>query len=1412
MACQFNYKGRNYTEEQAKPIASYHYLVEEALLETTNFKKEGSKLIINSIEDFGDTPVVTTIPLDVVNKSIIDVNTKYGAGSTVATLQDNTVNIDVNPIADKILESGMQNLIQEDTGLEETVTLRKAYNLEGTDEETMEGYQAKADLMEARFNELGITSHVIMDGDLNASGELLGTDSKRYKDMVEDGTINDGDAVIIVNPRQLFTDTVFHEYGHIFIDMLGGMNNPRIKYAYSKIKNSPLALQVMEQYPELSGDALAKEIMATAIGKEATSIYDGVNNDDKNFIQKFIEWVRNGIRDLLGLPTSTVKDLANEVLGNVDVDTNELTGTLATGSQFLKGTKEKREARRTKILDNAEATVKKIKTRLNNTYAQVANSEDVVKKEFKLKVKELQNQLKLLEKNSNLAAIQGYLDQLDKVGGSLDEALGVLQKQINDGKKPNVSFELLSQLKLFKSLFSIINEVETSATSGYFENEFKAEGWSDVDSNALKDLVTKVSALHKAINNKEISVGRVHLSYKMAEYSNRETVLRRLELESELKASNPKQSNESLKDYNKRIRGLVNENISSELEQLKKDEQLSILEKLQNAPADLTEFGMWMSDEKDLNSTIIQIASKLLDESDLLRDQKMTAMKMQAYQIFKKFDKETSGQSAKEKYKGIYKEGSDGRLYITTEYNPEWFIQRKALLDKVTKASEADNTEEYNKALEALKTWDKANSEFYTEGIQKLKKPNSKWKDKDYANLMSKPDSGRAQMLKFLNEYSITNSKLLHGNASLVKQMSSSKEVFILAPSVGKSFFEKAVDGNYAKNTKDSFERFYKTKADDEDLVGDTANLDIEKRSLKVMADAEGNSRHGVPIHFRGAIDRDTQSYDLMSSILMDHYMALNYHYKSGLQVELELMKDVVNEKKFAQTTGFSKKPLNNSLNRDEDEPLQPIIGKNSKELKALTSIIDNRLYGIKNINTEYAKAVSSVMSWTASSMLVFNMPSAVTNMLQGNLYNFFEAHSGQFFNRQNLVRGTKHFMTDLSRSLDDMGRAVQTSKTHVLTEFFNIQGEFKSISNKFIENSRFKAMAKKSTGFAFSQMGEFYMHGTLMYSILDSIKIRNANNQFIDKNGKVVTEDKAMTLAEALDVSKDGTITLNPHAKKTNFGNADLSLDLKKDKGLLEVKQLINKIAHDLHGNYNDDIQNMAQRTIHGKLFFMLRKWMVPGFNKRWRGAVTAFTNKEDLREDVDMYYSEDLQSFQEGYYTTGVRFLKNLITDLKTMGMLASYKQNLEGLTEVELANMRRFSIEVASILITLASGYLLKALAEGMPEDEIERETLFHLTYYTRRIYSETTFFSNPVEALKILQNPAASTNYLFKVIKFGGQVLEDGYGITFGDGPEIYERGKFKGDPKLWKRTGDLLPGVNQYYRDIEESTSWLFNLY
>lgn len=1405
-SCVYNYKGNTYSEKEVKPVVSYHYMVENAVLQSPDISKIDNVLQVQEVTDYGDSPV-TVVPD--VTELIQSINAKYGDNSEIVTVDNNgIVDIDITPIAQAVINKALgdnSDPLADESGT--NTQQRKSYNLQGISDETLEDMEAKVSIMESKFADLGVATHFILDGDLDASGQLLGTSDPRYKDMIASGEINDSDGVIVVNPKLLYSDTVFHEYGHLFIDLMGGMNNPRIKYAYSKIQNSPLVNTVRVNYPELTGDNLAKEIMATAIGKEATDIFEA-GNPEIGFIQKFLNWIREGVSNILGIQTTSIKDLANELLGD-NQSLNEFDNSLDTQTQLFKNyTKDTPKVDR--MLKGAEQTATDIATRTNIVLNSIGNTTQEDKVTFKSTLKKLSGDIETLGKNKSLESIGVYLDTARTMGTDLEEELTEFLDKANEGENITLSYNLLNRVNSYKDLFYIIDEIQNSATSGYFKAEFKKQGWTDEVNKEFIESINSAKLQFDRVHDLHIKTGRHHSANRMAKYSNRSIVLRRIELEKEFKELSPRQNGESRQAYNARIREKVDKKIVEELPTLKERERELIYNRLNSSPADIAGFASWVSSEKDLNSMVIQLASKILDEADLKRDMQMQDKKLKAYKVFEAFDKETNGLGAKEKYKGLYQEGSDGKLYIAGEYDVEWYIQSKKVYSDLYEAENkyGKGSPEWNAAKEDRNKWLLKNAKkVYVLDTNQIR-PKDNWKNKEYSNIMSKPESGRAQMLQYLIEGNQDNTKMLHGNRSLVNFAPGSDIKFIKAPSIGRSTFEKAVDGNPLAGIQDSLERIYKTKTDDEDLVGD---IDAEKDGLKVIANRKGDIKHGVPIHFRGDMGLKDISYDLMSSHLMDSYMAMNYKYKSALQIELELMKDIVAEKDVTQTTGIIKKVL---LNAFDKKTATEIVkkGSNSNELKALESLIDNRIYGLKDTNKEYAKVVGSIMSWSASTMLMFNLPSAMTNVLQGKVFNFIEGVSGEYYNRQDLRDAEKEFFGDINALMGDMGKPVARSKTKQMMELLNLQGEFKALSSKMIENSRFKALVNSNSAYALSHIGETYMHATLMYAILNNIKMQNANGQFIDKNGKVVSKDKAMNLTQALSIDeKTGKLALNEYAYKTSYGNSPIVLGT-REKGLLEIKGLVNKIAHDLHGNYNEEIQAMAQRYTILKPVFMLRKWIIPGFNKRWRGAAYFNKPQDELQDQVENFYSEDTQLFQEGYYATALRYINMVRKDLKSL-QLEAFTANWDKLSDRELANMRRFITEVSIMALTFAGSNILLALAQGIDDDdENTKAALFHLTYYTRRMYSEMRFYSNPFEAYKIMKTPAASLAYVAKLGLFLDQVASDSYNITLGEGLEEYETGKRKGTYKIMKRTGDVVPIWNQGNSNIEESLSYMMNLH
>ena len=116
--------------------------------------------------------------------------------------------------------------------------------------EDQDRLESKVVHLKEAFAKAGITVDVEYDTELPVLGE------------VRPGEVN---PIVVLNPNLVKEDTAYHEFGHIYIDMLG-INDPVVAAAIAQLKDTHLYKQVQEMYPELTGERLDKEVLATAIG------------------------------------------------------------------------------------------------------------------------------------------------------------------------------------------------------------------------------------------------------------------------------------------------------------------------------------------------------------------------------------------------------------------------------------------------------------------------------------------------------------------------------------------------------------------------------------------------------------------------------------------------------------------------------------------------------------------------------------------------------------------------------------------------------------------------------------------------------------------------------------------------------------------------------------------------------------------------------------------------------------------------------------------------------------------------------------------------------------------------------------------------------------------------------------------
>ena len=131
----------------------------------------------------------------------------------------------------------------------------------------------------------------------------------------------------------------------------------------------------------------------------------------------------------------------------------------------------------------------------------------------------------------------------------------------------------------------------------------------------------------------------------------------------------------------------------------------------------------------------------------------------------------------------------------------------------------------------------------------------------------------------------------------------------------------------------------------------------------------------------------------------------------------------------------------------------------------------------------------------------------------------------------------------------------------------------------------------------------------------------------------------------------------------------------------------------------------------------------------------------REELRFE-DMDFNMQVGAFEEGSYISTVRFLSRLIGALKSskLNIGAARSEAWEELTDHEKANVKKALTEVALAVMLLGVAVMLSNLAD----DDDDNTALITMAFFTRRLYSELFTYLHPSETIRTMRSPAVSLN--------------------------------------------------------------------
>lgn len=831
----------------------------------------------------------------------------------------------------------------------------------------------------------------------------------------------------------------------------------------------------------------------------------------------------------------------------------------------------------------------------------------------------------------------------------------------------------------------------------------------------------------------------------------------------------------------------VTEQMNINRAKIDSEEKEHVREILNTAPRDIDGFDKLILDTRNVNERVLQLTTTLLDKADYDAKQEFISERSAFVDAWQKYI-DWKGTKAgitdhKDIYNGLIEKGRDGKEtnYLVGEIYSEYWDALKEMTKKTR-----DTSLTYKEILAIKEEFGNKYLVKYRKGISFNKPANIK---KEYHN----PQYAKMTETSPLSEFYRV---LVDFNKESDDMVGPSGALGLKLPSMTKGTGEQIKDIKSIEDiggwVKQELSDAVKRQADDEGFID---------KSIEVLTDEKGNPVKRVGIFYRQPVTLKDQSYDLPAMFLTNRYMSLNYKHKKKIVPLLEVVGDIMKERKVKRTRGL-KDIVRAKFGQDLEDHALDMDGVTTLAYQRYQVLLEERLYGMTEEDTEILglslnKMTNTLLKVSAGNFLGFSYLAASSNLLQGKVQNLLSSYGEKHFSRNNLKAGEGLYWRDIKDILGDTGKARPMSTTNLLVAKFDVNAETGKVGSEFMRNTFAKRQMSSEKVMLAHKAGEHWISTSLMYAALDNMKVLDKQGSYLDKQGKPTSNrEGAMSLAEAYN-NVNGVLTL-----KDGIASVDKYPGKTIEEAEFKATRVIKDILADAQGENDPNNRMMIQRHWWGKLGAFLRKWMVRGFQRRWKGIGTpgAASGTPTMFADMEehyKFYSEAGESYKEGTYTSLVRFMRLLHAEVGIMGVLASglpfTKSNknardlMHKMSNVEKENIKAAIYELGICILALAAGSLLAGLAAGGEGEDDDNALLFFGAYISKRLAGDLRLFTGTSmsENLRMFSTPTIASVTVNDMIKTIDLTVQDFiFDPLMGDFElERYKTGRRKGQSKV-----------------------------
>jgi hypothetical protein len=527
-----------------------------------------------------------------------------------------------------------------------------------------------------------------------------------------------------------------------------------------------------------------------------------------------------------------------------------------------------------------------------------------------------------------------------------------------------------------------------------------------------------------------------------------------------------------------------------------------------------------------------------------------------------------------------------------------------------------------------------------------------------------------------------------------------------------------------------------------------------------------------VPILYANKMNSSDVSKDLLRSVMLYDSSSLIYEARTSSlpvgQSLLEIVKENLPQYRDALGNNlantFSKMTGNN-----EDFIKSPA----NNVAKLLESVIDTQIFGEGNIPHEtrfLAKKIAldkisdSLKSYASRTQIGgINLIGAIANSLQANVQLLIEAHGGQYINKNELTKAKAEYLKLEAQGhfIKDYNAGYPKSFIGQLMAIYDaMQGEYLDKYGNKITGTLARKLFSSDTWFHLHHKGEHEVQTVFMIGFLNSVKVK-------DSTGKEIS------LYDAYELDGSGKIKIKSGVELPGR---------KSDNGLisLTVQNRLHAINKRMHGVYNGFDKPDLKRNWWGRLLFMYRDFVIPGFKKRYKTI------------GID----NELDDITEGYFVT---FIRKAREDYKKLARELIGLEN-SNLQDWEKANLRKAIMEIGIVFSSGLIIMLLSALYKAT--DDEDKKYLKHVLFLALRLNNEMGIYGtfgdpqnmllpNVREVYKTFRQPSAIIGTIDRLFDLIYQLTDPL--AEYEKDAGIFKKGDSKLIAKLYKLIG--ITGIN-----------------